>query len=122
MLVTFQRRHRLLYMRGHFLQKETEANRNFVKCTMHFNLLKKKCKRKVQGIHDRFLKDHDYNSRPFPIGITNKGSWHRVHPLQGGNGKTLGRRDPLLTVFRRKLQKMVYNNSICLVTDKIVYS
>ena len=76
---------------GHFLQKETEANRKFVKYTMDFlslpeyvikkgiphghrygkqpgdkkyylaNQLKKKCKKKkFQGIHDRFLRDHEF--------------------------------------------------------------
>ena len=79
----------------HFLQKETEANRNFVKYTMDFlsipeyvikkgrlhghrygkkpgekyylaNQLKKKCKKKkFQGTHDRFLRDHEFRARMF---------------------------------------------------------
>ena len=79
---------------GHFLQKETEVNRKFVKYTMDLlslpeyvikkgrphghrygqkpgekenylaNQLKKKCKNKEsQGIHDRFLRDHEFRVR-----------------------------------------------------------
>ena len=79
---------------GHFLQKKTEPNRNFVKYTMDLlslledvikkgrphghrygkkpgdkeynlaNQLKKKCKKKkFQGIHDRFLRDHEFRVR-----------------------------------------------------------
>ena len=78
---------------GHFLQKEIEVNRGFVKCTMDLlslpecvikkgrahghrfgkkpgdkecylaNQLKKKCKKEFQGIHDRFLRDHAFRVR-----------------------------------------------------------
>ena len=78
---------------GHFLQKETAVNRKFVKYTMDFSLpecvikkgrlhghrygkkpgdkecylakqLKKKCEKKqFQGIHDRFLRDHEFRVR-----------------------------------------------------------
>ena len=79
---------------GHFLQKETEVNRKFVKYTMDLlslpeyvikkgrhhgnrygkkpgdkeyylaNQLKKKFKKKkFQGIHDRFLRDHEFRVR-----------------------------------------------------------
>ena len=79
---------------GHFLQKETAANRHFVKFSMDLlslpqcvikkgrlhghkygknpgdkeyylaNQLKKKCKKKkFQGIHDRFLRDHEFRVR-----------------------------------------------------------
>ena len=78
---------------GHFLRIGTEANRGFVKYTMDLSLpeyvikkgrphghrygtkprdkeyyranqLKKKCKmKKFQGIHDRFLLDHDFRAR-----------------------------------------------------------
>ena len=87
MPVILECRHLLLHVR-HFLQKETEVNRKFVKYTMDLlslpeyvikkgrphghrygksqekeyylaNQLKKKCKKKkFQGIHDRFLRDH----------------------------------------------------------------
>ena len=77
------------------------------------------------------------SSRPLFIGRTNNGSRHRVRPLHGGNGKTLGgllkiqnvkeeaskvlgkkRRDPLFTVLWRKPQKMAFKNSTCFVTDR----
>ena len=81
---------------GHFLQKETKANRNFVKYAMdllslpeyviekgrpHGHRYGKKPgdkeviwltkrrrnakKKKFQGIHDRFLLDHDFRARMF---------------------------------------------------------
>ena len=68
---------------------------------------------------------------------TNNGSLHRVRPLHGGNGKTLGgllniqkvkeeaskvlRKNgetPLLTVLWRKPPKMAFKNSIYFVTDR----
>ena len=65
-------------------------------------------KKGFQGIHDRFLRDHIFrgrmieNSRDEEVcrrwnvladayhTYTNNGSRHRVRPLHGGNGKTLG--------------------------------
>ena len=78
------------------------------------NQLKKKCKKtKFQGIHDRFLRDHelrirmiDYNKKLeknhtclLTLTSTNNGSWHRVHLLHGGIGKIPG---GLLTIQKVK--------------------